>query len=102
MLTAGPGFPYLLKPHQAASLEALPVLGELYAVNDTTFGELDMLEGNGIFYQREEMEIQPRKKGSSNSQVAWAYFLMENQDNIDIGSSSELLQMKGGKLFYGW
>lgn len=77
------------------------MLGELYAVNDTTFGELDMLEGNGLFYQREEIEIQPRKKGNTTPKVAWAYFLMENQDDLNIGSSFELVQMKGGKLFYG-
>lgn len=45
------------------------ISGELYEVNTYTLMLLDMLEGNGVFYERTEVELESGHK-------AWLYFLV--------------------------
>jgi hypothetical protein len=45
------------------------ISGELYEVNTYTLMLLDMLESNGVFYERTEVELESGHK-------AWLYFLV--------------------------
>lgn len=55
------------------------ISGELFEVDDETLERIDRLEGNGRFYNREEVLLQ-------DGEVAWMYFL-ESQ-GMEIGSAS--------------
>lgn len=46
-----------------------PICGELYSVDKKTMRDLDRLEGNGSFYNREKVML-------NNGTKAWVYFLM--------------------------
>jgi gamma-glutamylcyclotransferase (GGCT)/AIG2-like uncharacterized protein YtfP len=61
MISLG-GFPGLIDGNHR-------IEGELYEVDEDTFHRLDMLEGNGSFYQRYEVE--------TSSGVAWMYSLID-------------------------
>ena len=50
-----------------------PVVGEIYSVDEDTLRNLDRLEGNGHFYQREVM--------ATDIGPAWVYLLMEPSGN---------------------
>ncbi|TXH08130.1 MAG: gamma-glutamylcyclotransferase [Spirochaetes bacterium] len=45
------------------------IQGELYEVDDNTLAQIDMLEGNGRFYERFQVLL-------SNGEVAWMYHLV--------------------------
>lgn len=47
----------------------LPVVGDVYIVNRPVLADLDRLEGNGSFYNREQVNLE-------NGMTAWMYFLM--------------------------
>lgn len=54
------------------------VRGELYLVNDITLARLDMLEGNGHFYTREQVAIE------GYDEPAWIYLLPSLDDGSDL------------------
>lgn len=68
------------------------IVGELWEVHDIAFAQLDLLEGNGQFYQRYQTEL-------INGEVAWIYVLLNSDDEesredvYDIGSGREKLQV---------
>jgi len=55
----------------------LPLLGELYQVDEAAMVKLDQLESNGNFYQRYELEVVTT---TGECVVAWCYVLL-NQDD---------------------
>ncbi|RUO44266.1 hypothetical protein CWE15_03605 [Aliidiomarina taiwanensis] len=75
VLLPGPGFPYLLKPDQFPERPALKVSGECHLINSKMLEATDHLEANGIFYQREEINV--LSQATAEEQVAWAYFLRD-------------------------
>jgi gamma-glutamylcyclotransferase (GGCT)/AIG2-like uncharacterized protein YtfP len=54
------------------------IKGELYLVNDRTMTRLDMLEGNGHFYTREQIDIE------GYDEPAWIYLLpsLDNPNKV--------------------
>lgn len=68
----GPGFPFMVKKYQ--EITKLPVVGELYSVNKSVLAQLDHLEGNGLFYERELISVQLE---CGALYLAWAYLLMD-------------------------
>ena len=74
VLMRGAGFPYLLKPQHATLYVPRKVLGECYRVDQDTFQALDALESNGLFYQREKIEL--KHVHTLQTKTAWAYFLL--------------------------
>lgn len=46
------------------------ISGELYEVDNVTLSRLDRLEGNGLFYKREQVEIE------GEAELAWMYLLV--------------------------
>lgn len=62
MLTLG-AFPAIIAEGEDA------IEGELYEVDDDTLEQIDMLEGNGAFYDRSQVLL-------SNGEVAWMYLLV--------------------------
>ena len=51
------------------------IYGELYEVDDDTFERLDTLEGNGHFYEREEIDIMSISQPAAKVYTAWMYIL---------------------------
>ena len=51
------------------------IYGELYEVDDDTFERLDTLEGNGHFYEREEIDIMSISQPAARVYKAWIYIL---------------------------
>lgn len=69
-----------------------PVIGELYDVSEETMSHLDRLEGNGRFYQRELVDIDPIgtvNQTPEKTGKAWMYVLMENTLNCKDVSSCD-------------
>lgn len=60
-------FPAVTKKKQKGYIQ-----GELYLVDDLGLAELDMLESNGLFYQREKVLIDGKK--------AWMYFIIDSKE----------------------
>jgi len=54
------------------------VSGEVYKVDDRTLQRLDALEGNGSFYNREEVLVEPLDSDSQS--LAWVYILSDYKD----------------------
>jgi len=50
--------------------------GEVYAVNRNTMRNLDRLESNGVFYNREQVDV--RLLNENKTVKAWVYFLIDN------------------------
>lgn len=94
VLLPGPGFPYLVKQWKTAP--QLLVEGELYEVDDETFAAVDLLEGNGSFYQRQSCLI-ASNKGFCQS---WVYFLLNPESFISDAISAESLVSNSG--CYSW
>ena len=84
------GYPGVLRetnnPNQAY------VLGEVYKVDDKTLARLDRLEGNGSFYNREQIHIQYIHDFHIES--VWIYFLMEY-------SGARFIKPIDGLLYWG-
>ena len=94
VLLPGPGFPYLVKQWKTAP--QLLVEGELYEVDDDTFAAVDLLEGNGSFYERQSCLIESNK-GFCQS---WVYFLLNPETYLsDTASAASLATEKGT---YSW
>lgn len=71
------GFPAVTKDH-----EDYKVLGELYFVDDSTLEDLDMLESNEYFYEREQIQL------DGVDGKVWMYFLMDDQARPSIIGSN--------------
>lgn len=54
------------------------ISGELYSVDDITFESLDRLEGNGHFYNREEVFLVSTSQPAMKPYKAWMYLLRED------------------------
>lgn len=86
------GFPGVLKNGNAA------IMGELYLVDDEVFAQLDRLEGNGHFYNRELVHLE------DHDEPAWMYILMsnytreKNKFNVDVHDAGDIIIHNWGDL----
>lgn len=94
VLLPGPGFPFLVKQWKTAP--QLLVEGELYEVDDDTFAAVDLLEGNGSFYQRQSCLV-VSERGPCQS---WIYFLMDPETYLSDTTSAASLVTESG--LYCW
>lgn len=62
------GFPGIVKGGDDA------IRGELYEVDDNTMNDLDRLESNGYFYQREVVSL-------DSGEQAWMYITLGDREN---------------------
>jgi gamma-glutamylcyclotransferase (GGCT)/AIG2-like uncharacterized protein YtfP len=65
------------------------IAGELYRVDDLTLDFLDTLEGNGMFYQREQAEL-------ASGHTAWVYCLIQDFGVSESSNSSDRIKTKKG------
>src|SRR5690606_23653061 len=66
-------FPGVIKKRKEHHIE-----GELYRVDKKTLEQLDILEGNGSFYQRELVEL------AGHNNKAWMYLIMDDVDEAPL------------------
>jgi len=94
VMLPGPGFPYLVKRWQNAP--QLLVEGELYEVDEKTFAAVDLLEGNGSFYQRQSSLV----VSEDGFCQGWVYFLLNPETYLPDTISAESLIV--GNELYSW
>lgn len=84
---AGGSFPAVTRGH--ASIQ-----GELYIVDDSTMRDLDRLEGNGHFYQRELVYL------DGEEEPAWMYVIIHCESrsrfNVDMDVIDDIVVMNWG------
>lgn len=57
------------------------VLGEVYEIDDKTLHNLDVLEGNGHFYQRTLVTVRSTEKGRNDFYEVYCYLLMDGYED---------------------
>ena len=67
MLSHG-GFPAVYKAEE----NGVQITGELFVIDDSTLGEVDRLEGNPTWYNREEIKVTTK---TGEEVVAWMYIM---------------------------
>ena len=67
------------------------VFGEVYNVSDDVLGRVDVLEGNGSFYQRKKVMVMSTSQPAGKSYYVWTYVLV-NQER-DSGYDNSKIEM---------
>ena len=78
------------------------ISGEVYNVDDTTLQRLDALEGNGSFYMREEVLVEPLSANPKT--LAWIYILIDDKNlgfNATYNKCSLSLHYNDNKVSWG-
>ena len=68
-------FPAVVKDGESFNRERYSIDGEVYSVDDRTLQSIDYLEGNGSFYNREEVFVRPDNI-ELQTQSAWIYIYL--------------------------
>jgi len=67
------------------------VHGELYEVDDKALRHMDMLESNGMFYNRDELDFFTLSQPSMVIHTAWVYLLIEHHPEKCLEKSADVL-----------
>ena len=65
--------------------------GELYRLNDRSLMQMDMLEGNGSFYNRNELDFYTLDQPSMVKHTAWVYLLVNHHPDKVGEKSSDVI-----------
>lgn len=72
------------------------VIGEVYNVSPTVMKRIDMLEGNGHFYERKEIPVLTE---DGEEIKAWAYFMKHDESNWrDYRITDSSIEIGGTKI----